>query len=235
MITCAVCDDEPLMLEEITRRLSAYMGTRHLSFHVSGFADGASLLESGLGFDLIFLDIRMRKMDGMETARRLRRLGDHGLLVFVTVLRELVFDAFTVQAFDYLLKPLEDDRFHQTMDRALRFLEQKGCSIPVRQGASCRMVSLSSVVYGEVQGRKIYLHLRDGSVIGFYEKLENLARQVDGRFFRCHRSYLVNLDCVRGCGAGQAVLPGGEKIPVSRLRERDFTQALLRRMKERPF
>ena len=68
---------------------------------------------------MIFLDIQMEHPDGMETARLLRRWGVHSLLIFVTVLRECVFDSFQVEAFDYLLKPLDSARFCQTMDRVL--------------------------------------------------------------------------------------------------------------------
>ena len=92
---------------------------------------------------------------------------------------------------------------------------------------------LSETVYCEVQGRKIYIHKNNGEVIDYYDRMENLKCRVDGRFFQCHRSYLVNLDCVRGCEAGQVLLPQGERIPVSRLRERELTQALLMHMKAR--
>ena len=76
-------------------------------------------------------------------------------------------------------------------------------------------------------------HEKDKTVTEYYERLEELERRVDRRFYRCHRSYLVNLDYVRGCKGGQILLPGEEQIPVSRLRERELTQVLLRRMKER--
>ena len=157
-------------------------------------------------------------------------------MIFVTVLGELVFDAFAVEAFDYLLKPLDAVRFRRTMDRALQALERRDSGrILIQRGNSRRMIPLADIVYGEVLGRKVYLHLRDGSTVDYYEKLENLEHQVDGRFFRCHRSYLVNLDFVLGCGGGRVTLPQGTEIPVSRLREQDFTQALLRRMRERSF
>ena len=67
----------------------------------------------------------------------------------------------------------------------------------------------------------------------YYDRLEDLEQRVDSRFFKCHRSYLVNLDHVGGCQEGQVLLSQGERIPVSRLRERELTQALLRHMKER--
>lgn len=236
MINCAVCDDEPRMLEQLTGCLTAFLEERGLSFHVECFSSGAALLERAGDFDLILLDIRMEGLDGMEAARRLRQAGDRGLLIFVTALEELVFDAFAVEAFDYLLKPLDAARFRQTVDRALQALERRsGGRILVQRGTLRRMIPLGDIVYGEVLGRKVYLHLRDGTTVDYYEKLENLERQVDGRFFRCHRSYLVNLDDVLGCGGGRVTLSNGGEVPVSRLRERDFTQALLRRMRERSF
>ncbi len=235
MIKIAVCDDEPFMAQEISDRLTKYMGEKRItSYRVSSFSSGQTLLESGCDFDLIFLDIQMERPDGMETARMLRQRGAGSLLVFVTVLQECVFDAFEVEAYDYLVKPLDSAHFTRTMDRAMKALERQSAkAILVRRGTSCEVIPLDQVVYCEVQGRKVYIHQSDGTAAGHYERLDELARRVDGRFFRCHRSYLVNLDFVRGCHAGQVALSQGGQIPVSRLRERELTQALLRRMKER--
>lgn len=235
MITFAICDDEPLMARELAGRLADYMKEKSMTdYGLSSFSSGCALLESSGSFDAIFLDIQMEQPDGMETARLLRQRGDHALLIFVTVLQECVFDSFQVEAFDYLLKPLDSARFAQTMDRLLRALERRTAEdIVIRRGSGCEVVRLSDIVYCEVLGRKIYLHKNDGTVSGYYGKLEDLERQVDGRFFKCHRSYLVNLDHVRGCRDGQVLLFQGERIPVSRLRERELTQALLRYMKER--
>ena len=103
------------------------------------------------------------------------------------------------------------------------------------RGTSCEVILLEQILYCEVQGRKIYIHKNDGKIVDYYDKLEDMEQRLDRRFFRCHRSYLVNLEYVRGCNAGQVMLSQGDKIPVSRLRERDLTQALLRYMKERDF
>lgn len=234
MIKFAICDDESRMVRELTGRLTDYMREKNMTgYSVNSFNNGRALLENS-GFDVIFLDIQMEEPDGMETARQLRQREEHSLLVFVTVLRDLVFDAFQVEAYDYLLKPIDTARFKRTMDRVLRFLGQRAAgNIVVQKGSGCEVVPFSSLVYGEVLGRKIYLHKADGTVTDYYDRLENLERQTDGRFFRCHRSYLVNLDYVRGCQDGQVSLAHGGRIPVSRLRERELTQALLRHMKER--
>ena len=201
---------------------------------VECFSSGYALLKWPEEFDVIFLDIQMERPDGMETARLLRQRDNHSLLVFVTVLKECVFDAFQVEAYDYLLKPLDSARFRQTMDRALGWLERDAAkNLVIQRGSGCQVVLLSDLMYCEVLGRKIYLHKNDGRVVDYYDRLEELEQRVDSRFFKCHRSYLVNLDYVSGCQGGQVLLQRGERLPVSRLRERELTQALLRHMKER--
>ena len=237
MIKFAICDDEPFMTEEISQYLSRYVEEKNIApYCVSCFPNGRLLLESDCDFDLIFLDIQMEQPDGMETAKMLRQRKNRSLLVFVTVMKECVFDAFEVHAYDYLIKPLDYHRFKRTMDRAVKDLDQQaGKHIIIRKSASCQVVPLSQIMYCEVQGRKVYIHQADGKVIDYYDKLEDFQRRVDRRFFRCHRSYLVNLDYIRGCAAGLATLSLGDKIPVSRLRERELTETLLRHMKEREY
>lgn len=237
MIKFAICDDEPVMEQKIKNQLSEYMNGVHItSYCVDSFSAGRSLLESGSDFDVIFLDIQMEQPNGLETAKILRQHKNHSLLIFVTVLKECVFDAFEVEAFDYLVKPLDSGHFKRTMDRIIKSLQQREAkSIVIQRGTSCIVILLAEIVYCEVQGRKIYIHQSNGKITDYYDKLDDLEQRIDERFFRCHRSYLVNLEYVRGCNAGQVMLSQGDKIPVSRLRERDLTRALLRYMKERDF
>ena len=234
MIKFAICDDEPQMAREIADQLAGYMKETDCDYSVDCFSSGHALLKSSDEFDVIFLDIQMERPDGMETAALLRQRESRSLLIFVTVLKDRVFDVFPLEAFDYLLKPLDRDRFRRTMDRALRWLERDAAkNLVIQRGSGCQVVPLSDILYCEVLGRKICIHKKDGIVLDYYDRLEDLEQRVDSRFFKCHRSYLVNLDHVGGCQDGQVLLSQGERIPVSRLRERELTQALLRHMKER--
>jgi len=237
MLRIAVCDDEPYMLDELSARISDCLEVAgRPDCRLGRFSGGQALLDSGERFDLIFLDIQMAPPDGLETAAALRGRGDEALLVFMTVLRERVFDAFEVRAFDYLLKPPDPVRLRRTLERALEVLDRRraGNLIIRRGGTACEVVPLAEIAYCEVLGRKVYLHRTDGTVVDYYDRLEALERRLGSGFFRCHRSYLVNLDHVRGLSGGRVTLyGGGETVPVSRLRERDLTGALLRRMGER--
>lgn len=227
----AICDDEPYMQENLSALLAQHCKE---PYQLQCFTSGKELLASAEDFDLLFLDIQMEAPNGMETARLLRQKGKQGLLVFVTVLQDCVFDAFSVEAFDYLLKPVDNQRFQAVLNRALSVLSRRSAqTLSVQRGGQLLLIPLSQIVYLEVLGRKIYLHQADGTVVDYYEKLENLEARLERQFFRCHRSFLVNLDFVRGCGGGQVRLASGASVPLSRLRERDFTQALLRHMAER--
>ena len=235
MITFAICDDDASLCTDLSARLSNYMGDTH-PHHITCFASGEALLASAQPFDLIFLDIQMAQPDGMETARLLRQRDSHSLLIFVSILKEYVFDAFAVEAFDYLVKPLEQDRFLRTMNRAMQVLAQRSHQhLTIQKGHTLQLIPLSQILYCEVLGRKVHIHQEDGQVFHYYEKLEALQQQLAGHFFRCHRSYLVNLDHVRGCSGGQVRLSDGSAIPVSRLREQELIQALLHHIKERAF
>lgn len=235
MLRFAVCDDEPYLLDRLCAQVGdclEALGRR--DFRLARFSGGQALLAAGEDFDLVFLDIQMDPPDGLETARALRRRGDECLVVFLTVLRERVFDAFEVRAFDYLVKPPDPGRLRRTLERALGDIEgRRARTLLIQRGTAREVVPLDEIAYCEVMGRKIYLHRADGGVLDYYDKLTDLERRLGGGFFRCHRSYLVNLDRVRGCGGGQVRLSGGERVPVSRLRESNLTQALLRRMRER--
>ena len=162
-----------------------------------------------------------------ELKSRLLGRGTEEEAVVASRLSRAWQEAQGVEAYDYLVKPLAERPFQKTMKRALLSLRQHAKqNLLIQRGNSCQVILLSQILYCEVLGRKIYVHQTDGTVLDYYDRLEHLEQQTDGRFFRCHRSYLVNLDYVRGCQKGQVLLPEHMQIPVSRLREKELAQAL---------
>jgi len=232
LVKIAVCDDEQCMLSELMGKIYDYLKCTNRSGKVFPFSNAESLLKSKETFDIIFLDINLDGLSGMEAAQKLREAGSECYIVFVTVLKECVYDAFNVDASDYLLKPLDGDRLKHTMVRIFRYIEnQAKNSLTIQKGMWYKSIQLSDVFYCEAINRKIYVHTKE-DVIDYYFKIEDLEKILQSGFFRCHRSYLVNLQYVCGCENGMAELENGEKLPISRLRQQDFVQALLCYMKD---
>ena len=196
------------------------------------FSGGEELLSYNGQIDILFLDIQMKGMDGMETARKLRADKFRGFLVFITVLKEMVFQSFEVQAYDYLVKPVDDKQFEKTMERLYASMQNASeDSLLVQKGYEGRIIREDEIVFCEIIDRKIYLNLASGEVVDYYERIENLETKLNNRFYRCHRSYLINLKHLKGYKNGTACMDNGKEIPVSRLRSREFSGVVLQYMK----
>ncbi len=232
MVKIAVCDDEPEMQAALCTKIEAEMDGRGLFYEIAFFESGEALLTSEEAFVLIFLDVQMKGITGIETARRLRARGKKSAIIFVTVSHETVYDAFEVEATDYLLKPIDETRLKNALDRAFRYV-RKGHKkrLLIRSAGQCRTIKLDDVICCEVINRKVTVYTT-GEAIEYYCRIEELEKQLNDDFFRCHRSYLVHLGHVSRYANGEAVMDNGQRLPVSRLRGQDFTQAILRYLKE---
>lgn len=233
MITIAVCDDEKYIADQVKQMAAHFFREKNMEASIVWFSCGEELLQYDKNIDILFLDIQMKGMDGMETAKRLRAGKFRGFLIFITVLREMVFQSFEVQAYDYLLKPIEEARFEKTMERLLASMHSAGeSSLLVQKGYESRIIQKEDIVFCEIIDRKIYLNLASGEVVDYYERIENLETKLDSRFFRCHRSFLINLGHLRGYKNGTAYMDNGREIPVSRLRGKEFSSVILEYMKD---
>lgn len=236
MINIAVCDDEKCMSEKIEKMAEDFFRKKNTDISVVEYSSGEELLESDERIDILFLDIGMRGMDGIETAGMLRAHGYNGFLIFITVLKEMVFRSFEVQPFDYLVKPVQREHFEKTMERLFPFMQDRlspeKVNLLVRRGCESNIISFQDIICCEIIDRKIYLYLASGEVIDYYDRIENLEKKLDGRFFRCHRSYLINLNHLKSYRNNTAYMADGEEIPVSRLRSKEFSKVILRYMSE---
>lgn len=231
MIKIAICDDEKIACETLKNKILSYMDVRTETCEVVCFYSAAGLLETPRSFDLFFLDIQMPDKDGIALARKIREREDESLIIFITVLAEYVYDAFEVEALNYICKPIDDRRLQRTLDRAIRKLQKaESKCLFVKTMNWCKAVKLDDLYYCEVTNRTVHLHTK-GGVITYYSKLGDIRKQLDCRFVQCHRSYLVNLDYLLEYSNGQITLECGEHIPVSRLRHQDFMEAIMRYMK----
>ena len=220
----AICDDESRIREGIHTILQSAFP----EMTIREFASGRELLETVGGQympDIVLLDVAMDGMDGMETAKKLRELSDM-LLIFVTGIKEQVFQAFDVGAFHYLLKPVEKEKLLSVMERAIAEVEkaknrQRYMLVKVSDGY--RRLNLSEILYAESDGRKVILHTRQEK-LEFYEKMEELEKRLGEGFYRCHRSYLVSLAEVRGYDSTSIRISNGEQIYLAKRKYGEFVQ-----------
>lgn len=233
MIHIAICDDERDMSEKIREMVSEFFRRKNMEIAITQFSSGEELLNYDKTIDILFLDIQMKDINGIETARELRREKFRGFLIFITVLKEMVFQSFEVQAFDYLVKPIEKTNFEKTMERLLTSMRNVSeANLLVQKGYESIIVPFDDIIFCEVIDRKIYLHMVSSEIIEFYDKIQNLETKLDSRFFKCHRSFLINLKYLKSYKDGMAYMEGGKKIPVSRLRSKEFSSIILQYMKE---
>ncbi len=211
---------------------SDFFRKKNREIQLRTFSSGEELLSYDGQIDILFLDIQMKGMDGIETARKLRDSKFRGFLIFITVLKEMVFQSFEVQAYDYLVKPVEEKQFEKTMERLYTSMQNASeDSLLVQKGYEGRIIREEEIVFCEIIDRKIYLNLASGEVVDYYERIENLETKLGSHFFRCHRSYLINLKHLKGYKNGTACMDNGKEIPVSRLRSREFSGVVLQYMK----
>ena len=227
MIRVAIVEDDAEVqgvLQEYVRRYTRQYGTE---FEVTVFADGVDILEDYRAvYDIIFLDVEMKHLDGMTTAERIRQMDADVILIFITNMAQYAIKGYAVGALDYVLKPVSYFAFSQRMQRALERMKhrtRKFISVPFQGGM--RKLDISQIRYIEVVNHSLIYHL-DGETLeakGVLSELEDALTAY--HFFRCNKCYLVNLEHVNGVNESCADVDG-DQIQVSRPKKKAFLDAL---------
>lgn len=228
MIRIAICDDEQHLRDDLADLLSHYLHKKQVGFHLSTFADGESLLSADQSFEIILLDIKMTGMSGMETARALRKRQIASHIIFITALKEYVFESFDVDAINFLVKPVVQQKLIDTLDKILlRIATRPSQFMILRQGGCCKKIKYAEIMYCESVGHSITLYLQHSSET-FLGNFETLEENLNRDFFQCHRSYIVNFRYIQRCEDGLIFLTDGEKLPLAKRRKQEFLSRLLR-------
>ena len=226
MIRTAIVEDAAFdrqVLQDCLREYGQETGTE---LQITEFTGGASFLERyPEDLDLIFMDIMMDGMDGLTTARKLRRRDDKVLLVFVTSIVQYAVQGYSVDAMDFIVKPVTYTGLKLCMDRVVRRLNE---TAPVRLCFSNRegthSVDAAEICYIESLEHKIVVHTVQEEIPSDMSlaSAEKMVKALP--FFRCHVSYLVNLRYVDRI-SGNDVWVNGDRLAISRYRRKDFLEA----------
>ena len=227
MIRIALVEDEA----EVRAQLQGYV-QRHTrqygtEFAVTEFADGMELLDDYRPvYDILFLDVEMKHLDGMETARRVRELDKDVIIVFITNMAQYAIRGYSVGALDYVLKPVPYFAFSQQLLKAVTRLEKRAkryLTVPVEGGL--RRLDTASIYYLESEGHRVHFYTDEGdfSAPGALKTFEE--KLTDCPFARCNSGYLVNLAQVRELRQS-TVQVGPCELQVSRPKRKAFLAAL---------
>lgn len=233
MLQVAVCDDEVLECCNMARKIKNILEEMKVPCIIRQFQSGRELLRAVESFDIIFLDIMMQDLDGIKTAQIFRRKAFDKILIFVSSSREYVFEAYDVEAFQYLLKPVDDRKLRRVLQKAVRKTERRSQEfIIVSRERQKRKLFLDDIYYVEIRGRTVDVHGAEG-VFTYYEQIGELENKLrDKGFFRCHKSYLINLKHVDLYNRQEAILESGESVVIAKRRYDEFAQAVLKVMRE---
>jgi len=235
MIRIAVAEDDRAFRDTCTGYIRRYCAEKKVDAGVFEFEDGMDLLEAqeekGKSFDIFFLDVQMKHLDGFYTAGKIREKDDQAVIVFITTLAQYAVRGHEVDAMDYLIKPLSYERFCPRLEKALqrvsRFQEQY-IFLPFGDGKE--KVAASSIRYIDVDRHTLRVHTKDR----IYELRQPIGKMEEelapSHFLRCDQSVLVNPRFVLRVGKDTVEIGEDEKdcvlLPVSRSRKKQFFQDL---------
>ncbi|MCI9374171.1 MAG: response regulator transcription factor [Lachnospiraceae bacterium] len=233
MLSIAVCDDEVVECCNMARKIKDILEEMKIPCIVRQFWSGEKLLQALEGFDIVFLDIIMRDLDGMKTAQIFRKKAFDKILIFVSSSREYVFEAYDVEAFQYLLKPVDEGKLKRVLQKAVLKTESRSQEfIILSRDRQKKKLFLDDIYYFEIKGRMVDVHGPEG-IFTYYEQIGTLENRLREKgFFRCHKSYLINLKYVERYNRQEVILENGKKIVIAKRRYDKFVQEALKVMRE---
>ena len=229
----AVCDDDQPIREELIRLIRKQIS----DVDITEYQSGEALINAGGNFDIYFLDIEMDSVSGMDLARHIREQEENrkrSIIIFVTGYREYMEEAFDVNAFHYLLKPIDEEKFSEVFGRAWKetsvSYEQEKKYIMVKSLGTRQKLLLKSIYYIESGNKKAIIHTTGGT-LAIYGKMEELENRLGSTFYRCHRCYLVNMEKIAAYSADNIQVTNGDNLLLARTKYSDFIKTYMRYVK----
>ncbi|MCR5250236.1 MAG: LytTR family DNA-binding domain-containing protein [Lachnospiraceae bacterium] len=229
MFRVAICDDEATALQLNTMLTEQILTEEKVPFELTSFSDiqemADALSRPGQPYDLLITDILATGINGIEAAERLRGIGEKLDIIFISSTAEYALEGYKVQALRYLKKPVDPEMLREALMISYRKTAQKD-GLSLTSEGKLYNIRYDEIVYAESQARDIELTLKDRRLIT-HMKISDLEKLLPDQFFRCHRSYIVNLLEVENIERYQATMKNQDYIPIS--------QQLYTEMKNRMF
>ena len=223
----AIVEDDVNIQQQLSVYIAKFAEENACQYQLSVFSDGDEILEDfRADYDLILLDIQMKHLNGLETAEKIRQLDRDVYLVFVTNLANYAIRGYSVQAFDFILKPVNYMMLKQLLQRVDKLVsakQQRYVTLPTDLGLT--RIEVSHIYYIETEGHFLLIKTDQGEY-RMRDAMKNMEETLGGYgFFRCNNCYLVNLKHVERVD-GSALYVNGEELSISRPRYKAFMETL---------
>jgi len=224
----AVCEDNADEREAICAYMKAYCERNCFESNLRVFNSGETLLSAFTpgAFDLVFLDIFMPGLNGVDTAKKIRETDPDCALIFTTVSNAHALDAFSVQALGYVTKPIESDRIEKALRLCRELFARSGRLIEVKSEYQTIQIPARHIVYAEVYAKCTVLHMINGDTVKTYTPLDEIEEKLGVPFLRCHRSYLVNMKYVKDAQTDSFLMQNGDSVPLRQSKRSELKMAL---------
>lgn len=228
----AVCDDDEMEISRIRKLITKYQLSREENMDCHYYMNSTDFLCELRGgeYDLVLLDVLMPGVGGIQTAQELRKLDRNVRLIFVSRSTEFAVESYSVGAYYYLLKPVDEDSFFALLDKIggeLSAQVEQGFVLKSRDGVV--QIAFTRLAYVEVINKTVFFHLSDGTIRETTATLADFEEKLLSRpeFLKTHRSYLVNLSFVQEMDMNCMTMKNGHTVPVSRQRRSQVQDAYM--------
>lgn len=219
MIKTAICDDDKYICCELEKYIIEYGKSKGLKITVDIFYSGEKLLKymgDGNTYDLIFLDIEIGSITGVDVATRIRNdFDDHIIkIVFITSKEGYEIELFAVQPFEFLKKPINKNKLYAVLDLAGKLLIIDALTFTYKKSFDYIKVNIGEILYFEKESRKIKIVTIKGTDY-FYDTLENIMLKLPNIFVRTHNSFVVNFEKIKYLKKESIILVNQNELPIS--------------------
>lgn len=230
----AICDDENIMHKALKNHLEAYAHSRGIVLLYDDYFSGNELIKSKCEYDIIFMDYQMDGIDGLETARKLRKKKIKSAIIFLTSFAQIVFDSFEVDAYRFLMKPIDEDKLFSALDDYRKSVADSRYILVKHNDESIR-VNIDDIIYIEASDKHCYIRTVDDSYL-YKNTLAVIEKELpQDMFIRSHRTYLVGFKHIVSHNNTEILFDNNEKALISKLKFTPFKNAFTDYIKRNSF
>lgn len=217
----ALCDDDKYVTEEVKKLILEHAKENRLTVDIDEFESGEKLLNSEKNYDIIVLDYQLGSTDGLTVARELRKRNVLSCIIFLTSYPHFMIDAFEVNTFRFLLKPIDKSKLFKALDDYVRIVDAN-YPITLLQNKKLEKINSNEICFIEADGKYSNIHLKD-TIMHCSKTLSGVAKLLPKYcFVKTHRAFVVNLHYIQSYSSDTVYLSNGESAYLSKNYQKSF-------------